>query len=150
MAPRGLARRVKTGRAGESRPDLFLLTWVVWSRPPARRPYQRIDLTAYDGDITSLFGEFTDTSPGITDLPSEEESMRGFIVWMLAQAIANSIAAWALVVISFWFVVRWPPQEALVGSSIGGALSPFAWRIYRAARGSPEGPASEKDVKPPL
>jgi len=76
--------------------------------------------------------------------------MRGLIVWMLAQAVANSIAALALVVIPFWLAGRWPPQEVLLGSSIGGALSPFAWRIYRAARESPVGPASEKDVKPPL
>jgi hypothetical protein len=119
------------------------------SCPAARRPHGRIDLTAFDGDVISLFGDFADNSEGITDVSSEEESIRGFIVWMLAQAIANSIAAVALVVISFWLVVRWPPQEALVGSSIGGALSPFAWRIYRAARGYPEGPASEKDVNPP-
>jgi len=76
--------------------------------------------------------------------------MRGFIVSLLAQAVANSIAALALVVIPFWLVGRWPPQEVVLGSSIGGALSPFAWRIYRAARGSPEGTSSEKDVEPPL
>jgi hypothetical protein len=68
---------------------------------------------------------------------------------MLAQAVANSIAALALVVIPFWLVGRWPPREVLLGCSIGGALSPFAWRIYRAARESPVGPASEKDTKPP-
>jgi len=76
--------------------------------------------------------------------------MRGLIVWMLAQAVANSIAAVALVVIPFWLLGRWPPQEVLLGCSIGGALSPFAWRIYRAARGFPEGTSSEEDVKPPL
>ncbi len=75
--------------------------------------------------------------------------MRGFIVGLLAQAVANSIAALALVVIPFWLTGRWPPQEVLIGSSIGGALSPFAWRIYRAARRNPEGPASEKDVERP-
>jgi hypothetical protein len=99
--------------------------------------------------VTGLFGEFADNSEGITDVSSEEESIRGFIVWMLAQAVANSIAAVALVVIPFWLAGRWPPQEVLLGCSIGGALSPFAWRIYRAVRGSPEGSASEKDVKPP-
>ncbi len=30
-----------------------------------------IDLTAFDGDVTSLFGELTDTSKGITDVPSK-------------------------------------------------------------------------------
>jgi hypothetical protein len=98
--------------------------------------------------MTSLFGEFADTSKGIADVSSEEESIRGFIVWMLAQAVANSIAAVALVVIPFWLVGRWP-QEVLLGCSIGGALSPFAWRIYRAARGSPERTSSEEDVKAP-
>jgi len=99
--------------------------------------------------VTSLFGELTATSKGITDVPSKEESMRGFIVGLLAQAVANSIAAVALVVIPFWLAGRWPPQEVLLGCSIGGALSPFAWRIYRTARESPEGPSSEEDVKPP-
>jgi len=99
--------------------------------------------------VTSLFGELTATSKGITDVPSKEESIRGFIVGLLAQAVANSIAAVALVVIPFWLAGRWPPQEVLLGCSIGGALSPFAWRIYRAARGSPERTSSEQDVKPP-
>ena len=99
--------------------------------------------------MTGLFGELTDTSKGITDVPSKEESIRGFIVGLLAQAVANSIAAVALVVIPFWLAGRWPPQEVLLGCSIGGALSPFAWRIYRAARGSPERTSNEQDVKPP-
>ena len=99
--------------------------------------------------MTGLFGELADNSEGITDVSSEEESIRGFIVGLLAQAVANSIAALALVVIPFWLAGRWPPQEVLLGCSIGGALSPFAWRIYRTARGSPEGTSSDEDVKPP-
>jgi hypothetical protein len=99
--------------------------------------------------VTSLFGELNDTSQGFTDVPSEEESIRGFIVSLLAQAVANSIAAFALVVIPFWLVGQWPPREVLLGCSIGGALSPFAWRIYRVARGYPEGTSSEEDVTPP-
>ena len=99
--------------------------------------------------MTGLLGEFADTSEGITDVPSKEDSMRGLIVGLLAQAVANSIATLTLVVIPFWIVGRWPPQEVLLGCSIGGALSPFAWRIYRAARGSPERTSSEQDVKPP-
>ena len=115
----------------------------------APKASQGIDPTAFDGDVTSLFGELAATSKGINDVPSKEESIRGFIVSLLAQAVANSIAALALVVIPFWLAGRWPPREVLLGCSIGGALSPFAWRIYRAARGYPEGPSSEGDTTPP-
>ena len=31
---------------------------------------QGIDLTAFDGDVTSLFGELTATCKGITDVPT--------------------------------------------------------------------------------
>ena len=56
---------------------------------------------------------------------------------MFSQTVANSIAAIAaiaIVVIPFAVLGRWPPWELLMCVSIGGALSPFAWRGYRAVR----------------
>jgi hypothetical protein len=53
-------------------------------------------------------------------------------MYAMAQSIANSIAAIAIVVIPFAVFGRWPPRELIVCSSIGGAISPFAWRVYRA------------------
>ncbi len=68
---------------------------------------------------------------------------------LLAQAVANSIAAFALVVVPFAFMGRWPPPELFIGSSIGGALSPFAWRMFRAIYGGPVSPPEEGDAERP-
>jgi hypothetical protein len=50
----------------------------------------------------------------------------------MAQSIANSIASFAIVVIPFAVFGRWPLRQLILCSSIGGAMSPFAWRVYRA------------------
>jgi hypothetical protein len=68
---------------------------------------------------------------------------------MLAQAVANSIATSALVVIPYAVMGRWPPQEMLLMSGIGGALSPLVWRVYRAARGGPPGSIETDGIVPP-
>ena len=71
------------------------------------------------------------------------------IISLLAQAIANSIATLAIIVIPFAMMGRWPPQYLLLCSSFGGALSPFAWRMYRATRGYPSGPTEMGGSEPP-
>ncbi len=53
---------------------------------------------------------------------------------MLAYSIADAIVAAGIVVVAFAVTKRWPPQELLLGASIGGALSPFVWRAYRVYR----------------
>ena len=58
--------------------------------------------------------------------------IRGVVFYMVVQMVANSIAAFAIVVVPFAVFGRWPPRELLLFSSIGGAMSPFAWRAYRA------------------
>jgi len=64
---------------------------------------------------------------------------------LLAQAIANSVAALAIVVIPFAVFGRWPPRELLLCSSIGGAMSPFAWRLYRAVSDYLTGPTENNE-----
>ena len=81
--------------------------------------------------------------------PGHPLHVSSYVVSLLAKFMCYAIAALALVVIPFWLVGRWPPWEVLLGCSIGGALSPFAWRIYRAARGYHKGTASEEDTAPP-
>jgi hypothetical protein len=66
---------------------------------------------------------------------------------VLAQAIANSIAALAIVVIPFAVFGRWPPRELLLCSSIGGAMSPFAWRLYRAVSDYLTGPTKKSEAE---
>jgi hypothetical protein len=63
--------------------------------------------------------------------------------------MANSIAAFAMVVIPFALFGRWPPRELLLCSSIGGALSPFAWRAYRAVSDNLGGQTNNGKVVPP-
>jgi hypothetical protein len=79
----------------------------------------------------------------------EDISIRHVILNLLAQAVANSIAAFALVVVPFAFMGRWPPPELFIGSSISAALSPFVWRMYRAIYGGPVSPSEEGDVERP-
>ena len=43
----------------------------------------------------------------------------------------------------------WPPQYLLLCSSIGGALSPFVWRMYRSVRGYPVVPTEMDGSEPP-
>jgi hypothetical protein len=71
------------------------------------------------------------------------------IVCLLAQSLANSIAMIAIVVIAFAVIGRWPPQNLLLCSSIGGALSPFAWRMYRAVSSVPVVPTEIDGSEPP-
>jgi hypothetical protein len=71
---------------------------------------------------------------------AKRAAIRAMIIYLLAQAVANSIAAFAIVVVVFAFTGQWPPRVLLVGSSIGGAMSPLAWRTYRAIRPHPAGP----------
>jgi ABC-type uncharacterized transport system permease subunit len=61
--------------------------------------------------------------------------MRALILSLVAQWISTSIAIIGIVSIAFAVTGRWPPPYVLLGSSIGGALSPIVWRLYRAARG---------------
>ena len=74
------------------------------------------------------------------------DAIRTLVGPLLAQAVANAIVALAIVVVAFALTGRSPPPELLVGSSIGGALSPVAWQTYRAIRphrdGLPRGAAS--------
>ncbi len=79
----------------------------------------------------------------------EDINIRHAILNLLAQAVANSIAAFALVVVPFAFMGRWPPPELFIGSSIGGALSPFVWRMYRAMFGYPVRPSDEGGAERP-
>jgi hypothetical protein len=71
--------------------------------------------------------------------------MRTLVVYLLAQAVAITIATLGIVVIPFAVIGRWPPQELLICSSIGGAMSPFWWRMYRAVRGYTSGPTDAGD-----
>ena len=86
---------------------------------------------------------------GCARLLCKGTKIKTLILYMLAQAVANSIATLSLVVIAFALMGRWPPQELLLGASIGGALSPFAWRAYRAVRAFPDGPSEKADSEPP-
>jgi hypothetical protein len=61
--------------------------------------------------------------------------MRSLILSLLAQWISTSIAIIGIVAIAFAVTGRWPPPYVLLGSSIGGALSPIVWRLYRDVRG---------------
>jgi hypothetical protein len=65
----------------------------------------------------------------------------------MAQSIANSIAAFAIVVIPFVVFGRWPPRELILCSSIGGAMSPFAWRVYRAVSDYLHGPTKNGEAE---
>ena len=76
-------------------------------------------------------------------------TIRTLIVHLLAQMVANTIATTAIVVVTFAVMGRWPPQELLMCSSIGGALSPFVWRIYRAVRSYYGGPTNAGDPEQP-
>ncbi len=79
----------------------------------------------------------------------EDSNIRHVIRNLLAQAVANSIAAFALVVVPFAFMGRWPPPELFIVSSIGGALSPFAWRMSRAIYEDAVRPAEDGDAERP-
>lgn len=68
--------------------------------------------------------------------------------YLFAQAVANSIAALALVVIPFAVFGRWPPRELLLCSTLGGASSPFAWRAYRGVRGYMGRKTEKGDTEP--
>jgi hypothetical protein len=82
-------------------------------------------------------------------IPAKGTAIRALIVYLLAQSLANSIAMIAIVVIAFAVIGRWPPQNLLLCSSIGGALSPFAWRMYRAVRSDPVVPTEIDGSEPP-
>jgi hypothetical protein len=71
------------------------------------------------------------------------------MLYLLAQSVANSIATVAIVVIPFALMGQWPPREMLIASSIGGAMSPFVWRLYRSIWGYPNVPSSMNDHDQP-
>jgi hypothetical protein len=62
------------------------------------------------------------------------DAVRTLIGRLVSQAIANAVVAMSIVTVAFALTGRWPPPELLAGASIGGALSPVAWRTYRAFR----------------
>ncbi len=58
--------------------------------------------------------------------------MKFFLERIVLPAIASAVIPAAIVVIAFVLTGRWPPREILFGASLGGVISPFAWRAYRA------------------
>ena len=62
--------------------------------------------------------------------------MRGLLADLSARSIAGAIVlagvvAWALVLTG-----EWPSKPLLIGASIGGALSPSFWGLFRKLRNS--------------
>ncbi len=61
-----------------------------------------------------------------------EDTIKQFIWHVFVQSIAGAIVLIGIVVVAYAITGKWPPKYLLVSSSIGGGLSPFVWRIYRA------------------
>lgn len=62
--------------------------------------------------------------------------MKSLVLSLFAQVLTGAIVFTGLVVVVFTLTGQWPPQEMVMGASIGGALSPLFWRLIRWASGS--------------
>lgn len=61
--------------------------------------------------------------------------MRALILSLITQWISSAIAIIGIISIAFAVTGRWPPPYVLRGASIGCALSPIVWRVYRGISG---------------
>ncbi len=62
------------------------------------------------------------------------KSVKPPLKFVFSQMLAGAIVFSGFVTLAFVLTGGWPPQSWLIGSSIGGSLSPAFWRIVARLR----------------
>ena len=72
--------------------------------------------------------------------------VKAMLYYFFGQIVAGVITTLALVTITFALFGQLPPQSLLVGSSMGGALSPLLWKYIRIIRDRYNTDQARKDL----